>query len=197
MSSQLALAPAPHACTNTTTTIHNYSSTPAMHGVNAAGPGGSCQRLLLLLLAIHNEALTYSPSNLRSFLEALTEQLARLLVEAVSTSLLATHGSFPHGGRSREDRAGRSRNRRSRRSREDDEDEDDGAADWDGKPSSGLAVSVSGQAQGQQRQGLVEMACQVHADLLALDLALMPLMPTTAAAQVCAACVGGDTCAVV
>ncbi|GFR48883.1 hypothetical protein Agub_g10826, partial [Astrephomene gubernaculifera] len=47
-----------------------------------AGPSGGCCALLQLLTATHNEALAYSPSNLRSFMEALAEHLVEQLGRA-------------------------------------------------------------------------------------------------------------------
>ncbi|GLI68087.1 hypothetical protein VaNZ11_012377 [Volvox africanus] len=47
-----------------------------------SGPSTGCSMLLQLLTAIHNEALAYSPSNLRSFMEALAERLVGELVSA-------------------------------------------------------------------------------------------------------------------
>ncbi|GIL52567.1 hypothetical protein Vafri_8396, partial [Volvox africanus] len=58
-----------------------------------SGPSTGCSMLLQLLTAIHNEALAYSPSNLRSFMEALAERLVGELVPACRRLAKAAAGS--------------------------------------------------------------------------------------------------------
>ncbi|GLC70774.1 hypothetical protein PLESTF_001031900 [Pleodorina starrii] len=55
-----------------------------------SGPSAGCCSLLQLLTAIHNEALAYSPSNLRSFMEALAERLVAELAPACARLAAAT-----------------------------------------------------------------------------------------------------------
>ncbi|KAG2501697.1 hypothetical protein HYH03_000199 [Edaphochlamys debaryana] len=67
-----------------------------------AGPTPGCEAVLGLLMAIHNESLKYSPSNLRSFMEALAERLVESLHRACrGLAEAAQHGPAAGAGAER------------------------------------------------------------------------------------------------